>query len=79
MTGILTRYYVNETILYNINSIKITKNNFVLNTFSPENTFIFSDEFLIISFIEIENSYLEFVDILLQNDISNEIYIISHI
>lgn len=56
---------MNETILYNINSIKITKNNFVLNTFIPENTFIFSDEFLIISFIEIENSYLEFVDILL--------------
>ena len=66
ITGLLTKFHVDEPILDNIKEINIFNNgNLMLNLDSEylENIFIFSDEFLNISFIELKNCDFDFIDV----------------
>jgi V8-like Glu-specific endopeptidase len=64
--GLLTKFYIDESILGYIKEINIFNNgNLMLNLDSEylENIFIFSDEFLNISFIELKNCDFDYIDI----------------
>ena len=66
ITGLLTKFHVDEPILDNIKEINIFNNgNLMLNLDSEdlENIFIFSDEFLNISFIELKNCDFDYIDV----------------
>ena len=66
ITGLLTKFYFDESILGYIKEINIFNNgNLMLNLDSEylENIFIFSDEFLNISFIELKNCDFDYIDI----------------
>ena len=66
ITGLLTKFHVDESILDNIKEINIFNNgNLMLNLDSEylENIFIFSDEFLNISFIELKNCDFDYIDV----------------
>ena len=53
--GIITKYYTNEYILNNLKTINLYRNNKLFYGINPDDIFIFSDEFLNVSFIEIKN------------------------
>ena len=66
ITGLLTKFYFDESILGYIKEINIFNNgNLMLNLDSEylENIFIFSDEFLNISFIELKNCDFDYIDV----------------
>ena len=63
LTGFLTKYYIEENILINSKVIKIYENLELLEVIDSEDSFIISDEFLNITFIEIKNSMLDYIDI----------------
>ena len=78
ITGFLTKYYINEYILFNTKGINIYNNSSLLDYFTSEDRFIFSDEFLNITFIEIKNLNLNFIDIYEKKDISENIALINY-
>ena len=55
ITGLLTKYYIEEYILFKTKGINIYNNSNLLDNFTSEDNFIFSDEFLNVSFIEIKD------------------------
>ena len=74
----MTKYYINEYILFNTKGINIYNNSSLLDYFTSEDRFIFSDEFLNITFIEIKNLNLNFIDIYEKKDISENIALINY-
>jgi len=66
ITGLLTKFYLDESILGNIKAINIFENGnlaFNLDSEYLENIFIFSDEFLNVSFIELKNCDFNYIEI----------------
>ena len=78
INGILTKYYINEYTIFNTKGINIYDNNILLDNFTSDDRFIFSDEFLNITFIEIKNLNLNFIDIYDNNNIYGEITLINY-
>ena len=78
ITGILTKYYIEENILNNVKKINIYNNDGMLEVIDSEDRFIISDEFLNITFIEIKNSSLDYISIFDDNNISNNITLINY-
>ena len=62
LTGILTRYFIEDDILNHIHSINIKDNDKVENIKLDDN-FKYSDPFLSLTFIEINNSKYNFIEI----------------
>ena len=80
ITGLLTKYYINENVLFHTKKINIYNNHNLLESFIPEDRFIFSDEFLKATFIEIdtEKLHLNNIDIYERDVISEEINLINY-
>ena len=62
LSGILTRYFIEDNILNQINSINI-KDNDIIEKINLNNSFKYSDPFLDVTFIEINNSKYDFIEI----------------
>ena len=81
ITGLLTKFYFDESILGYIKEINIFNNgNLMLNLDSEylENIFIFSDEFLNISFIELKNCDFDYIDVFDGDKIPDTINLIKY-
>ena len=80
ITGLLTKYYINENVLFHTKKINIYNNHNLLESFIPEDRFIFSDEFLKATFIEIDTDklHLNNIDIYERDAISEEIILINY-
>lgn len=78
LTGVLTKYHFDETTLNNIKTININKNKETLGTINSNDIFILSDEFLNITFIEINNLKLDFSLIYEGKKLSNNITLINY-
>ena len=58
ITGLLTKYYINENVLFHTKKINIYNNHNLLESFIPEDRFIFSDEFYHYSAVNISTGFL---------------------
>ena len=70
LSGILTKYFIEDNILNSISTINIKDNDSIENI-KLDNNFIYSDPFLEVTFIEIKNSKYDFIEIN-EEDIENE-------
>jgi len=77
LKGFITKYYIEEYKLFKTKGINIYNNNNLLDNFTSEDRFIFSDEFLNVTFIEIKNLNLNFIDIY-EEYISKDITLINY-
>ena len=75
--GFITKYYLEEYLLFKSKGVNIYNNNNLLDNFTSEDRFIFSDEFLNVTFIEIKNLNLNFIDIY-EDNISKELALINY-
>ena len=75
--GFMTKYYLEEYLLFKSKGVNIYNNNNLLDNFTSEDRFIFSDEFLNVTFIEIKNLNLNFIDIY-EDNISKELALINY-
>ena len=81
ITGLLTKFYLDESILSNIKAINIYENGnlaFNLDSEYLENIFIFSDEFLNVSFIELKNCDFNYIEVFDRDRIPEEINLIKY-
>ena len=78
LTGLLTKYHINESIINNIKSINIYKNGVSLGIFDLKDKFILSDEFLNITFIELNNQKFNFTHIYEGENLSDNITLINY-
>ena len=81
ITGLLTKFYLDESILGNIKAINIFENGnlaFNLDSEYLENIFIFSDEFLNVSFIELKNCDFNYIEVFDRDRIPEEINLIKY-
>ena len=76
--GILTKYHASEEIIKGINSIKIIRDYIVIKELNLNETFIISDTFLDITFIEIENLKFNYIKIAKNNDFSENSLILYY-
>ena len=79
ITGLITKYHIEENILNKIKEINIYKSKQLLEKLNSEFNFIFSDDFLNVSFIEIKtkNNY-DFIKTFEGKDISENITLINY-
>ena len=61
--GILTKYYVEENILSDIKTINIVEKGEIIDKINLDDRFNFSDPFLDVTFIEINNTEYDFMEI----------------
>ena len=78
ITGILTKYYVEENIFNKIKKINLYNNHNILEGIDSKEKFIISDKFLNITFIEIKNLSLDYISIFDNNNISDSITLINY-
>ena len=81
ITGLLTKFYLDESILSNIKAINIYENGnlaFNLDSEYLENIFIFSDEFLYVSFIELKNCDFNYIEVFDGDRIPEQINLIKY-
>ena len=81
ITGLLTKFYLDESILSNIKAINIYENGnlaFNLDSEYLENIFIFSDEFLYVSFIELKNYDFNYIEVFDRDRIPEQINLIKY-
>ena len=81
ITGFISKFYFEETILNNIQTINVfNKGNLMhkINCKNSEDLFIFSDEFLNVTYFEINNANFNFIDILDENKIPKKFELISY-
>ena len=78
ITGFLTKYHVEEYTLKKIKTINIYENHNLLDKLDSKDRFYFSDEFLDATFFEINNSKIDFINILEENNISGNLLVISY-
>ena len=76
--GVLTKYYVEENILNNINTINIIENDNILRKINSNDRFNFSDPFLNVTFIEIKDLQYDFIEIYDGNKIPKELLLIEY-
>ena len=77
ITGILSKYHIEENILNKINSINLYKNKELLEELNSKNNFNFSDEFLNVTFIEIISTNCQFIKIFQGNYFPEKIRLIN--
>lgn len=78
LTGLLTKYYIDENKLYNMGLINIYKNRVLLEQIQLNDHFFFSDEFLNITFINIKNTQLDYIYAYEKKNISGNIDLINY-
>ena len=76
--GFLTKYHTEENILNKISSIILYKNKELLDEFTPKSNFIFSDEFLNVTFIQIINPNFQYIKIFEKNELPEIITLVNY-
>ena len=78
LTGLLTKYHVEEKKLNTINTINIYKNKQLLDKLDSKDRFNFSDDFPNVTFIEIKNQNFDYIKIFEGKHFSENIILINY-